>query len=47
MQVESYGTVADEVARKSPTSLLVLHPKHSEVTDNMPGRSEAQTLAGA
>jgi nucleotide-binding universal stress UspA family protein len=36
-----FGSVADEVARKSPTSLLVLHPKRSSVTDEMPSRSEA------
>jgi Universal stress protein UspA and related nucleotide-binding proteins len=38
-----FGTVADEVTRKSPTSLLVFHPKRSAVTDNTPGRSEALT----
>jgi len=42
-----FGTVADEVTRKSPTSLLVFQPKRSAVTDNTPGRSEEQTLAGA
>ena len=41
-----FGTVADEVTRKSPTSLLLFHPKHSAVTDNTPGRSEAQALTG-
>lgn len=42
-----FGTVADEVTRKSPTSLLVFHPKPSAVTDNTLGHSEAQTLASA
>ena len=42
-----FGTVADEVTRKSPTSLLVFHPKPSAVTDNTLGRSEAQTMVGA
>lgn len=42
-----FGTVADEVTRKSLTSLLVFSPKRSQVTDNTPGRSETQTLAGA
>jgi len=41
-----FGTVADEVTRKSPTSLLVLHPKRSVVVDDALGRSESQTLAG-
>jgi nucleotide-binding universal stress UspA family protein len=42
-----FGTVTDEVTRKSPTSLLVFHPKRSAVTDNTPECSETQTLAGA
>ncbi len=42
-----FGTVADEVTRKSPTSLLVFHPKPSAVTDNTLGRSEAQTMVSA
>ena len=42
-----FGTVADEVTRKSPTSLLVFHPKPSAVTDNTLGRSEAQAMACA
>ena len=42
-----FGTVADEITRKSPTSLLVFHPKRSAVTDNTPECSETQTLAGA
>lgn len=42
-----FGTVADEITRKSATSLLVIHPKRSAVTDETPGRSEAQVLAGA
>jgi nucleotide-binding universal stress UspA family protein len=39
-----FGTVADEVTRKSLTSLLVFHPKSSAVTDNT-GHAETQTLA--
>jgi nucleotide-binding universal stress UspA family protein len=39
-----FGTVADEVTRKSPTSLLVFHPKSSAVTDNT-GHAETQALA--
>ncbi|HEX9129293.1 MAG TPA: universal stress protein [Gemmatimonadaceae bacterium] len=39
-----FGTVADEVTRKSPTSLLVFHPKSSAVTDNT-GRAETKALA--
>lgn len=42
-----FGTVADEVTRKSPTSLLVFHPKPSALTDNTIGRSEAQTMVRA
>ena len=42
-----FGTVADEITRKSLTSLLVFHPKRSAVTDERPGRSKAQALAGA
>lgn len=41
------GTVADEVTRRSPISLLVFHPKHSAVADNASGRSETRTLADA
>jgi nucleotide-binding universal stress UspA family protein len=39
-----FGTVADEITRKSPTSLLVFHPKSSAVTDNT-GHAETQALA--
>jgi nucleotide-binding universal stress UspA family protein len=41
-----FGTVADEITRKSTSSLLVFHPKRSAATDNTPERSEAQTQAG-
>lgn len=41
-----FGTVADEVTRKAPTSILVFHPKHGAVTDNAAGRSEAETAVG-
>ena len=36
-----FGSVADEVARKSLTSLLVFHPQRSSVTDETPSRSKA------
>jgi len=42
-----FGTVADEITRKSPVSLLVFHPKQATVTDKTPGRSESRVLAGA
>ncbi len=42
-----FGTVADEVARKSTTSLLVFHPRREAVTDKKPGQMESQVLAGA
>ena len=42
-----FGTVADEVTRKSPTSLLVFHPKPEAATSDTPDASEARTLAGA
>jgi hypothetical protein len=42
-----FGTVADEVTRKSPTSLLVFHPKREEAIGDTPQASEARTLAGA
>ncbi len=35
-----FGTVADEITRKSPTSVLVFHPKHSPVRDE-----KVETLA--
>ncbi len=41
-----FGTVADEITRNSPTSLLVFHPKRVAVTDETPGRSEAQVPVG-
>jgi len=41
-----FGTVADEITRNSPTSLLVFHPKRVAVTDETPGRSEAQIPVG-
>jgi nucleotide-binding universal stress UspA family protein len=42
-----FGTVADEVTRKSPTSLLVFHPKREQVIDNSSGSTEARALAEA
>jgi nucleotide-binding universal stress UspA family protein len=42
-----FGTVADEVTRKSPTSLLVFHPKPEAATSDAPQASEARALAGA
>jgi nucleotide-binding universal stress UspA family protein len=39
-----FGTVADQVTRKSPTSLLVFHPKSNAVTGNT-GHAETQALA--
>jgi len=41
-----FGTVADEITRKSPTSLLVFHPKQSAATESARGSSAAETLAG-
>lgn len=40
-----FGTVADEVARKSSTSLLVFHPKGADAV-NIAERSSAATVAG-
>jgi nucleotide-binding universal stress UspA family protein len=40
-----FGTVADEVARRSSTSLLVFHPKGAEPV-NVAERSSAATVAG-
>lgn len=40
-----FGTVADEVARRSSTSLLVFHPKGAEAVD-LAERSTAATVAG-
>jgi len=41
-----FGTVADEVTRKSTSSLLVFHPKHQGATTNADERSSAESLAG-
>lgn len=41
-----FGTVADEITRKSPTSLLVFHPKQSAATESVRGSSAAETLTG-
>ena len=40
-----FGTVADEVARRSSTSLLVFHPKGADAV-NIAERSSAATVAG-
>jgi nucleotide-binding universal stress UspA family protein len=40
-----FGTVADEVARRSSTSLLVFHPKGADAVD-ITERSRAATVAG-
>jgi nucleotide-binding universal stress UspA family protein len=40
-----FGTVADEVARRSSTSLLVFHPKGADAA-NLAERSSAATVAG-
>lgn len=40
-----FGTVADEVARRSRTSLLVFHPKGAEAV-NLAERSSSATVAG-
>ena len=40
-----FGTVADEVTRKSTCSLLVFHPKRPSVMVNAGDRSSAETLA--
>jgi len=42
-----FGTIADQVTRKSPISLLVFHPRRGAVTNMTLEHSEAQTLAGA
>lgn len=42
-----FGTVADEVTRKSPSSLLVFHPKAPAATTEAGERSSADALAGA
>lgn len=41
-----FGTVADEVTRKSTSSLLVFRPKRPGATPNAGERSSAETLAG-
>lgn len=40
-----FGSVADEITRRSPVSLLVLHPGHGAVADNASRRSESGLLA--
>jgi len=42
-----FGTVADEVTRKSPTSLLVFHPKSETALTGTPKESGARALASA
>ena len=41
-----FGTVADEVTRKSPISLLVFHPNVESATDSVRVTSEAAAAAG-
>jgi nucleotide-binding universal stress UspA family protein len=41
-----FGTVADEVTRKSPISLLVFHPTPQAATDAVPRISEAAAATG-
>lgn len=41
-----FGTVADDVTRESPVSLLVFHPRQEAVLSESPG-AKAQVLAGA
>ena len=41
-----FGTVADEVTRKAPTSLLVFHPRADSTSAKMPTPSEASVQAG-
>lgn len=41
-----FGTVADEVTRKSSSSLLVFHPKGADPTNSVAERSTAATVAG-
>jgi nucleotide-binding universal stress UspA family protein len=41
-----FGTVADQVTRKSPVSLLVFHPKRVAATEQTPGAFDAQVVAG-
>lgn len=42
-----FGTVADEVTRKSSTSLLVFHPKGADAASSVAERSIAATAVGA
>ncbi|MFL5570560.1 MAG: universal stress protein [Gemmatimonadaceae bacterium] len=42
-----FGTVSDEVTRKSPTSLLVLRPLPEKAVNATAGASNARELAGA
>lgn len=42
-----FGTVADEVTRKSPASLLVFHPKRETTMAATPNQPGAQALASA
>lgn len=41
-----FGSVADEITRTSPTSLLVVHPGQKAVGVDAPERSESRALAG-
>jgi nucleotide-binding universal stress UspA family protein len=41
-----FGTVADELTRKSPISLLVFHPSVESATDTVRGNSAAATAGG-
>ncbi len=41
-----FGTVADQVTRNSPSSLLVFHPKGNGATTSAGGRSASEPLAG-
>jgi nucleotide-binding universal stress UspA family protein len=41
-----FGTVADELTRKSPISLLVFHPNVQATTDSVPETSEAAAATG-
>jgi len=41
-----FGTVADELTRKSPISLLVFHPSVESATDTVRGNSAAAAARG-
>jgi len=41
-----FGTVADEVTRKAPTSLLVFHPKAEGAAEELPHHLDDHALAG-